>query len=121
MIDSRIPRFSQAIQAVLLAIAFLLDARFIVIALAVVLVAAALGGPRWNVLAHLYQALPISPGELEPAAPPRFAQTLGAVFLTISSVALVTTAAESMPSWIVGWGVTLLVAVLSGLAAAASF
>jgi hypothetical protein len=121
VIDSHLPRFSQAIQAVALAVAFLLDARAVVVVLAVILVLAALGGPRWNLLAYLYRALPIPPGELEAAAPPRFAQTLGAVFLTVGSIALVATRPETLPWWILGWGSALLVAVLSALAAAASF
>lgn len=121
MIDSRLPRFSQAIQALALAVAFLVDARWVVVVLAGILVAAALGGPRWNLLAYLYKALPIPPGEMEPAAPPRFAQTLGAIFLTVGSIALFAAQPESQPWWIVGWGAALAVAVLSALAAAANF
>lgn len=121
MIDSRLPRFSQALQAVVLALAFLVDARLAVVVLGAVLVAAAIGGPRWNLLAYLYKALPIPPGDLEPAAPPRFAQTLGAVFLTIASVALFVAEPETLPWFILGWGFALAVAVLSALAAATPF
>ena len=121
MIDSRLPRFSQAIQALVLALAFLLDLRAAVVVLAVILVLAAVGGPRWNLLAHLYKALPIPPGEMEPAAPPRFAQSLGAIFLTVASVTLFVAGTETLPWYILGWGFALAVAVLSFLAAAASF
>ena len=121
MIDSRLPRFSQALQAIALAAAFLLDAEWVVVVLAVILILAALGGPRFNLLAHLYKALPIPPGEMEPAAPPRFAQTLGAIFLTVGSIALFATQQESQPWWILGWGMALMVAVLSALAATANF
>jgi hypothetical protein len=121
VIDSRLPRFSQGVQAVGLAAAFLLDIRWVVVVFAVILVLAALGGPRWNLLAHLYKALPIPAGEMEPAAPPRFAQTLGAVFLSVASLALFTTQQESQPWWILGWGAALAVAVLSALAATANF
>lgn len=121
MIDSRIPRFSQGLQAVLLAIAFLLDWTWAVPVLAVILLASVLGGPRWNLLALLYKALPIPPGEMEPAAPPRFAQTIGAVFLGVGSLALFATEDGSTTWWVLGWGPALAVAVLSALAATTSF
>lgn len=121
MIDSRIPRFSQGLQAVALAIAFVLDVRVVVVIVAGILILAALGGPKANLLARLYRMLPLPPGELEPAAPPRFAQTLGAVFLTVGSIALYSATPETLPWWVVGWGLALLVAVLSSLAATTSF
>lgn len=121
MIDSRLPRFSQALQAVVLAVAFLLDLHLAVAVLGAILLLAAVGGPRFNLLAHVYKALPIPPGELEPAAPPRFAQSLGAIFLTVASVTLFVTEPGSLPWYILGWGFALAVAVLSFLAAAASF
>ena len=121
MIDSRLPRFSQGLQALVLAAAFLVDAVLVVPLLAAILIAAALGGTRYNLLAYLYRALPIPAGEPEPAAPPRFAQTLGAVFLTLSSVFLLATAQDSPAWWVLGWGPTLVVAVLAALAATTSF
>lgn len=121
MIDSRLPRFSQAVQAAALALAFLLDLRAVVPVLAAILVAAVLGGPRFNLLAYLYRALPIPPGELEPSAPPRFAQAIGAVFLTTSAVTLYTAPADSTVWWVLGWGPALTVAVLAALAAGAAF
>lgn len=121
MIDSRLPRFSQAVQAVALAAAFLTDQRWVVALLAVVLVAAVLGGPRLNLLAYVYRALPISPGDPEPAAPPRFAQTIGAVFLTTAAVVLYTARSGTSVWWVLGWGPALTVAVLSALAAGAAF
>ena len=121
VIDSRIPRFAQALQALILALGFLLGAELVVPVLAVILVAAAAGGPRWNLFAQIYKALPIPPGELEPAAPPRFAQTLGAVFLVIGSVVLVAAEPRSTLWWFAGWGPAVAVAVLAGLAATTSF
>jgi len=121
MIDSRIPRFSQGLQAVVLAVAFLLDWIWAVPILAAILLASVLGGPRWNLLALLYKALPIPPGEMEPAAPPRFAQMIGTVFLTIGSLTLVTAEEGSTTWWVLGWGPALAVAVLSALAATTSF
>src|ERR671910_3407704 len=102
MIDSHLPRFSQGLQAVALALAFAFDARWVVPLLGAILLTASVGGPRWNLLAHAYRALPIPRGEPEPAAPPRFAQVLGTVFLGIGTVALLASEAETMPWWILG-------------------
>lgn len=121
MIDSHLPRFSQALQAVILAVAFLVDARWAVPAMAIILGAAVWGGPKVNLWAHLYRALPIPRGEPEPAAPPRFAQALGAAFLTIGTVGLYAAHEDGLVWWILGWGPALAVAVLAGVAATTSF
>lgn len=121
MVDSNLPRFSQGILAVLLAISFLVVLEAAVPVLAVVLAAAVFGGPRWNLWAYLYKSLPIPRGEPEPAAPPRFSQLLGAIFLTVSTVGLFATTQESTAWWVIGWGPALLVAVLAGVAATTSF
>ncbi len=121
VVDSNLPRFSQAVQAIVLAIAFLLEARFVVAALAVVLLLASAGGPRWNLFTYLYRALPMPRGEPEPAAPPRFAQTLGAIMLTIASAALYAAPRGATTYAVLGWGPALLVAVLAGLAAATTY
>lgn len=121
MVDSRLPRFSQAVQALVLAVAFVLDARLVVPIMAVILAAAAFGGPKVNLLAYLYKALPIPPGEPEPAAPPRFAQTLGTVFLGIGAVGLFALDPKTTAWWVIGWGPALAVAILAGLAATTSF
>ncbi len=118
MIDSHIPRFGQAILAVGLAIAFVLDARWVVPLFGVLLAAAYLGGPRWNVFAQLFKALRLPPGEPEPAAPPRFSQGLGAIFLTIATIGLFAAQEESGAWWVLGWGPALAVAVLAAVAAA---
>lgn len=121
MVDSRLPRFSQGMQAVVLAVAFLLDARFVVPALALVLGASVLGGPRFNLWGYLYRALPIPAGEPEPAAPPRFAQMIGTVFLLVGTIGLYLFEAETTMWWVLGWGPALAVAVLSAVAAITSF
>ncbi|HJR44205.1 MAG TPA: DUF4395 family protein [Actinomycetota bacterium] len=121
MVDSRLPRFSQALQALLLGAAFLLDAAWVVPVLAVVLIAASVGGPSWNALAYVYRALPIPPGEMEPAAPPRFAQSLGAAFLTLGTIGLYSATRDTTVWWALGWGPALAVAVLAALAASTAF
>lgn len=121
MIDSHLPRFAQAVQAAVLALAFLLDLRILVPVVGLILAVAVIGGPRWNVLAHLYRALPIPPGDLEPAAPPRFSQGLGAVFLAVGSVVLFAATPRTTIWWILGWGPALAVAALAAVAAATAF
>jgi Domain of unknown function (DUF4395) len=121
MIDSNLPRFSQAVQAILLAGAFILDWRIVVPLVGAALLLAVTGGPRWNPFAYVYRALPIPHGEPEPAAPPRFAQLLGTVCLALATAGLFAAEPESTPWWVLGWGPALVVAVLAGLAATTSF
>lgn len=121
MIDSHIPRFAQGLQAVLLAIAFLLEATVVVPILGVIMGAAAIGGPRWNLFAHLYRRLPIPRGEPEAAAPPRFSQSLGTVFLGIATLGLYGLEEESTAWWVIGWGPALAVMLLAAIAAATAF
>ncbi len=121
MIDSRLPRFAQSVQAVVLAVAFLVDLRVVVPVFAVVLTSAYLGGPRWSLFWYLYRALPIPRGEPEPAPPHRFAQGLGAVFLWVASAGLYGARAGTLPWWIIGWGPALAVAALAAVAAATAY
>lgn len=121
MVDSNLPRFSQGLLAALLGLAFLFVWEAVVPALALVLALAVFGGPSLNLWAYLYRALPIPRGEPEPAAPPRFSQMLGAIFLTVATVGLFTTTQESTAWWVVGWGPALVVAVLAAVAATTSF
>ncbi len=117
MIDSAIPRFSQAVQAVTLAVAYAVDARAVVPLLALVLLVAVVGGPAWNLFGRIYRGLPLPPGEPEPADPPRFAQTLGAVFLALAPAGLFFAERDTTVYSVLGWGPALAVGVLAGLAA----
>lgn len=121
MVDSHLPRFAQGIQAAALAVAFAVLAEWVVPVLGAVLLLAAAGGPRYNLFAYLYRALPIPRGEPEPAAPPRFAQSIGTVMLVAASVVLFAVEPRSAPWWVLGWGPALAVAVLAALAATTSF
>jgi Domain of unknown function (DUF4395) len=121
VIDSHLPRFSQAVQATLLAAAFLARSPAIVVAVALMMAAGALGGPRFNLLAHLYRVLPVPRGEPEAAAPPRFSQLLGAGFLALSSTALLLLERGETAWWVLGWGPALTVALLAAVAATTSF
>lgn len=121
MVDSHLPRFSQAVQALILAVAFLLQLEAVVPILGLIMGLAALGGPRWNLWGYLYRGLPIPRGEPEPAAPPRFSQILGTIFLGISTIGLYTLREESTAWWVVGWGPALAVMLLAAIAAATAF
>ena len=115
-IDPRGPRFNQAVVTALLLIGFVLDVPVVVPAVAVVLLAGAVLGPRWGPFLRLYSELIRPrlgpPAELEDPRPPRFAAAVGVVFLAASTVAFVAGYSG------VGWALALVVAVLAGLAAA---
>ncbi|MGH2730919.1 MAG: DUF4395 family protein [Actinomycetota bacterium] len=121
MVDSHLPRFSQGVIAAVLSAAFVADVPVVVPVAGLALTAAVVGGPRYNLFAYVYRALPIPAGDLEPAAPPRFSQALGATFLAISTVGLYAARADTAPWWVLGWGPTLAVAVLAAIAAATAF
>lgn len=116
MVDVNVPRFNQALVALLTAVAFLTDAPALVVAVFVVLALSSAGGPSLAPFTRLYVALirprVKKPIEFEPAAPPRFAQTLGAVSLGGATVAFAT----GFPA--LGWSLTLIVTALAALAAA---
>ncbi|MDQ3985077.1 MAG: DUF4395 domain-containing protein [Actinomycetota bacterium] len=121
LVDSHLPRFSQGLLALLVVAAFLVDLRWAVPVLAAILAIAVVGGPRTNPFAYLYRVLPIPRGEPEPAAPPRFAQTVGAVFLAVGTMGLFVFRENTSPWWVLGWGPALAVALLAALAAATAF
>ncbi|MGQ0536327.1 MAG: DUF4395 domain-containing protein [Methanobacteriota archaeon] len=116
-VDPRVPRFGQAITGIGLVVAFATVTEPLVVILAAILLAATLGGPRWNVWSHLFgrvvrPAFRLAPPEhLKDGAPPRFASLLGATFLGVSSVLLYV----GFP--FLGWVAALLVSALALLAA----
>ncbi len=118
MIDPRQPRLGQGITGAVLLVGFLLDQPLVLPVLAVVLAAASLGGPAINPYAWLFRGIRSAgwlgpPRELEEAAPPRFSNTLGFVFLTAASLAYY----AGRPSDALAWGLGLLVSALALLAA----
>ncbi len=121
MVDSHLPRFTQALLALLLLTGFLLGWRWIAPILMVALLLALVGGPTYNPFAQLYRRLPIPRGEPEPAAPPRFSQALGVGFLALGTVVLYAVERETVVWWALGWGPVLAVAVLAAVAATTSF
>jgi hypothetical protein len=114
-IDSRGPRFNQAMIAALLLGGFLLDWEPVVPAAAAILALGAALGPRFGpflaLYAHVIRPRLGPPTELEDPRPPRFAATLGVAVLAGSTVAFLAGAP------VAGWALALLVAFLAGLAA----
>ncbi len=114
-IDPRAPRFNQAVLTIVLLAAFVGDLRFLVPVMAVVLFLGAAFGPRYGPFLRLYGEVIRPrlgpPKHLEDPRAPRFAATLGTVFLVLATVAFV------LDAQVVAWALALVVAVLAGLAA----
>ena len=114
-IDPRGPRTNQAVLAVALLGGFLVDVRAVIPVFAVVLLLGAALGPQYGPVLRFYSAVIRPrlgpPATLEDPRPPRFAATVGVVFLGAATAALVAGAPG------VAWGLSLVVAGLAGLAA----
>lgn len=116
MIDIDIPRFNQAVVAVTVAVAFVFQLPWLVAATAALLAVSRALGPKAPLTLLYVRVLrprlrPRGPVGYEPAAPPRFAQLVGAVVLTGATVAFAAGADT------VGWALSLLVVALAALAA----
>ena len=114
-IDPRGPRFNQAVLTIALLLGFLLDAWVVAPLFAVVLLLGAALGPRYGPFLRLYAEVVkprlSPPTELEDPRPPRFAAAIGVAFLGAATVAFL----AGSPG--IGWGLSLIVAALAGLAA----
>jgi hypothetical protein len=122
MVDPRQPRFGQAVTGSVLLVGYLLDWPLVIPILAAVLASASLLGARANPYAYLFRAFKRlarlgPPPELEEAGPPRFANTLGFLFLTTATIAYFAFRSPLLDGWL-AWGLTLLVSALALLAAA---
>ena len=86
-IDPRGPRFAASITTVVLAVVLITGSVWLLVAQAVVFAAGAVFGLRYSPYGWLYRRLVRPrlgpPAELEPEAPPRFAQAVGLVFAVI--------------------------------------
>ena len=114
-IDARAPRFNQAVVSVALLAGYLVDARWVVAAMAVALGLGAAFGPAYGPFLQIFKRF-VRPRlaaatEFEDSRPPRFAAAVGTVFLVGSATAFV------LGSETLGWALGLIVAGLAGLAA----
>lgn len=114
-IDPRGPRFNQSVLAVALLLGFVFQWWYVAPIFAVVLFLGAAFGPQYGPFLRLYvEAIKprlAPPSETEDPRPPRFAATVGVLFLVAATLAF---AADKMP---LGWALSLIVAALAGLAA----
>ena len=117
MVDPRQPRFGQAITGVAVLVAFILRAPIVLPVVGALLGAASLLGSRFNLYAYGFRAFKRAarlgpPRELEEAAPPRFANLVGFLFLGVASLLLYVADLSA-----VAWGLGLVVSALALLAA----
>jgi hypothetical protein len=117
MVDRNGMRFGAGLSAAVLVLGFSMDLDIVVPIVGVALAIGALAGPAWSPMSLIFKALRASvlrgmKPEPEPAAPPRFAQTLGAFVLAAATLALYVYEAEGF-----GWGLALVVSVLQALLA----
>jgi len=114
VIDSRGPRTNQAIVGVGALIAFLLHQEWIIVLLALQLIVGLTLGRRFCLPCRLWFDVlqpRLGEGTIEDARLPRFANIIGAVFLTVSSILLYAGSSS------IGWALALIVAALALLAA----
>ena len=114
-IDPRGPRFNQAVLAIVLLVAFIGDLRFLVPVMAVVLFLGAAFGSQYGPFLRLYSTVIKPrlgpPKHLEDPRPPRFAAAVGTTFLVGASIAF------AAGNQVLAWALSLIVALLAGLAA----
>lgn len=106
-VDVNVPRFNQSMVAALVAVAFVIQWPLLVAITALILAATRFGGARWGLftLAYVRWVRPrlTGPVETEAAAPPRFAQLLGVVFLALAAGLFAI--GWSVFAWVVALGV----------------
>lgn len=116
-VDVNVPRFNQALVAVLTATAFVLQVWQLVAVVFVILAVTRTAGPQFGLFTQLYVRV-VRPRrgqdiETEWSAPPLFAQLLGVIFLGTATVLFIVGLTTA------GWTVTLMVTALATLAASA--
>ena len=118
-IDPRGLRFGAGVSSILLIAGFLADARWIVPLVLLSLGVSAAFGMRYSIYGaawrRLVPLLRVGKAEPEHEYPPRFAQTLGSIALTLSLFAFVVGIAP------LGWLFALAVAALQGLLAVTGY
>lgn len=113
-VNERAARIVAGVVASSIALSIALDARPVVVILAIGFWLRTAFGPRISPLARLAVMLAprLGPAVLVPGPPKRFAQTLGAIFTTTSAILLYT------GSPIIGWSLAGMVALLASFESA---
>ena len=110
VIDSRAPRTNQAVMGSLALLAFVVNAQWLIALLAIQLIVGLTAGRRYCLPCLLYFEV-IQPrwgeGRIEDARPPRFSNQVGAVFLSLATIAFL----AGLPTF--GWVLALIVATLA--------
>lgn len=117
MVDRNGMRGGAGISAVALLLALVFDSPTIVVAVFVALAIGSLFGPRVSPPGMMYRGLKTLlrlniPKEPEDAAPPRFAQTVGAIFLGVATLGFFAFDSDAL-----GWTFAMIVAALQALLA----
>src|SRR5919197_3169650 len=110
VIDSRAPRTNQAVIGTLALLAFVVDAQWLIALLALQFILGLTLGRRWCLPCLLYFEViqpRIGEGRIEDARPPRFANQIGAVFLSVATIGFLAGAATF------GWVLALIVSTLA--------
>jgi hypothetical protein len=114
-IDPRGPRFNQSVLSIALVVGFVFQWWYVAPIFAVVLFLGAAFGPRYGPFLRIYGQFVKPrlgpPRELEDPRPPRFAATVGVVFLTAATIFFAVGLDQ------VGWVLSLIVAALAALSA----
>ena len=114
-IDPRGPRTNQAVLAGALVLGFLAGQWLVVPVFASILFLGAAFGPKWGPVLRFYASVIkprlAPPHELEDPRPPRFAASVGVLFLGSSTIAFLAGAST------IGWTLALIVAALAAVAA----
>jgi uncharacterized protein DUF4395 len=110
VIDSRAPRTNQTVIGSLALLAFVLNAQWLVALLAIQFILGLALGRRWCLPCLLYFEViqpRIGEGRIEDSRPPRFANQVGAAFLSVATIAFLAGAATF------GWVLVLIVSTLA--------
>jgi hypothetical protein len=100
VVHPHLPRFAQAITGALCAESVIFWS-WLPVVVAFGLILLGMAGPRYSPVAYLFRYFSRPPAELEPAAPPRFAQALAAAALAVA-LALIAAGLETAGMVLVG-------------------
>jgi hypothetical protein len=117
-VDAKVPRAKAAFHTLIPGLAFVLGVWQLAAFVGIVMAISVVFGPAYSLFGRFYKgliapALKASEGSLEAAAPHRFAEAIGAIFLLAASAILASS--TSGTAAVVGWSLTLIVVALAAL------